>query len=83
MTLGKSLIASDSSLKALKLVWLDTSNSFRSEGLVELSTHFFLDRGHKKEIVEDEAEAILRISDQLSLNYSGGSGGTDVTDQPI
>lgn len=50
---------------------------------MELSTHFFLDRGHKKEIVEDEAEAILRISDQLSLNYSGGSGGTDVTDQPI
>jgi len=33
--------------------------------------HLFLDREDKK-ILDDEAEGILWISGQLSLNYSGG-----------
>lgn len=84
MTLDKLLIASESSLKALKLVWLGVSNSFRFECLVELTNHSFLDREDKKEILEDEAEGVLSISGKLSLNYGGaGSSGKDVTDQPI
>lgn len=58
--------------------------AFRSECLVELTMHSFLDREDKKEILEDEAEGILSISGQLSLNYGGaGYSGKDVTDQPI
>lgn len=72
MTLDKSLIASESSLKALKLVWLRVSNSFRSECLVELTKHSFLDREDKKEILEDEAKGVLSIRGQLSLNYGWG-----------